>query len=99
MKKLAEAEITMNCQVVLCPGVNDGEELRRTVYDLIELYPYVNSIAVVPVGITKYRDNLPNLKIFDKESANKTIDQIHKIQEDLLKKVELQYLILLRYYL
>ncbi|WP_024621854.1 DUF512 domain-containing protein [Metaclostridioides mangenotii] len=94
MKKLAEAEITMNCQVVLCPGVNDGEELRRTVYDLIELYPYVNSIAVVPVGITKYRDNLPNLKIFDKESANKTIDQIHKIQEDLLKKVGTRFVFL-----
>ncbi|WP_027701489.1 DUF512 domain-containing protein [Metaclostridioides mangenotii] len=94
MKKLAEAEITMNCQVVLCPGVNDGEELRRTVYDLIELYPYVNSIAVVPVGITKYRDNLPNLEIFYKDSANKTIDQIHKIQEDLLEKVGTRFVFL-----
>jgi putative radical SAM enzyme (TIGR03279 family) len=94
MKKLAEAEITMNCQVVLCPGVNDGEELRRTVYDLIELYPYVNSIAVVPVGITKYRDNLPNLEIFDKNNANTTIDQIHKIQEDLLEKVGTRFVFL-----
>jgi len=94
MKKLAEAEITMNCQVVLCPGVNDGEELRRTVYDLIELYPYVNSIAVVPVGITKYRDNLPNLEIFDKDNANTTIDQIHKIQEDLLEKVGTRFVFL-----
>ncbi|GAA0231445.1 DUF512 domain-containing protein [Metaclostridioides mangenotii] len=94
MKKLAEAEITMNCQVVLCPGVNDGEELRRTVYDLIELYPYVNSIAVVPVGITKYRDNLPNLEIFYKYNAKTTIDQIHKIQEDLLEKVGTRFVFL-----
>lgn len=94
MKRLAEAEITMNCQVVLCPGINDGEELRRTVYDLIKLYPYVNSIAVVPVGVTRYRDNLPNLEIFDKERANSTINQIHKIQEELLEKFGTRFVFL-----
>jgi len=94
MKRLAEAEITMNCQVVLCPGINDGEELRRTVYDLIKLYPYVNSIAVVPVGVTRYRDNLPNLEIFDKERANSTIDQIHKIQKELLEKFGTRFVFL-----
>ncbi|MBU5306725.1 DUF512 domain-containing protein [Clostridioides mangenotii] len=94
MKRLAEAEITMNCQVVLCPGINDGEELRRTVYDLIKLYPYVNSIAVVPVGVTRYRDNLPNLEIFDKERANSTINQIHKIQEELLEKLGTRFVFL-----
>lgn len=94
MKRLAEAEITMNCQVVLCPGINDGEELRRTVYDLIKLYPYVNSIAVVPVGVTRYRDNLPNLEIFDNERANSTIDQIHKIQKELLEKFGTRFVFL-----
>lgn len=94
MKRLAEAEITMNCQVVLCPGINDGEELRRTIYDLIKLYPYVNSIAVVPVGVTRYRDNLPNLEIFDKERANSTINQIHKIQEELLEKFGTRFVFL-----
>ena len=54
----------MNCQIVLCPGYNDKEELERTVSDLTKLYPYVNSAAAVPVGITKHRDNLPTLEIF-----------------------------------
>ena len=53
MKRLADAKIQMNCQIVLCPGYNDKEELERTVSDLAKLYPYVNSAATVPVGITK----------------------------------------------
>ena len=64
MERLAEAQIQMNCQIVLCPGYNDKEELERTVSDLTKLYPYVNSAAAVPVGITKHREHLPNLEIF-----------------------------------
>ena len=58
MERLAEAQIQMNCQIVLCPGYNDKEELERTVSDLTKLYPYVNSAAAVPVGITKHREHL-----------------------------------------
>ena len=56
MERLAEAQIQMNCQIVLCPGYNDKKELERTVSDLAKLYPYVNSVAAVPVGITKHRE-------------------------------------------
>lgn len=87
MKRLADAHIEMNCQIVLCPGINDGEELERTIKDLAQLYPYVNSVAIVPVGITKHRNNLANLDIFDDKGASKTIEQIHEIQKKHLDKM------------
>ena len=62
MKRLADAGIEMNAQIVLCPGYNDKEELERTLDDLASLHPYVNSAAIVPVGITRYRDNLTKLR-------------------------------------
>lgn len=91
MKRLADAQIEMNCQIVLCPGYNDKEELDRTLSDLSALYPYVNSVAIVPVGITKYRDNLAKLDIFDCETANETIDQVHKLQEKYLKDLNTRF--------
>ena len=87
MERLAEAQIQMNCQIVLCPGYNDKEELTRTISDLEKLYPYVNSAAIVPVGITKHRSHLPNLEIFNEKLANETIDQIHELQKMYLEKV------------
>lgn len=87
MKRLADAQIQMNCQIVLCPGYNDKEELTRTINDLSNLYPYVNSAAIVPVGITKHRAHLPNLEIFSKKDANETIDQIDQIQNEYLNKI------------
>ena len=91
MKRLADAHIEMNCQIVLCPGYNDKEELDRTLNDLSSLYPYVNSVAIVPVGITKYRDNLAKLDIFNYESANETIDQVHALQEKYLKDLNTRF--------
>ena len=87
MKRLAEAGIQMNCQIVLCPGYNDKEELTRTISDLETLYPYVNSAAIVPVGITKHRGNLPDLEIFNEKTAGETIDQIHELQRYYLDKI------------
>ncbi|MGL5314879.1 MAG: DUF512 domain-containing protein [Peptostreptococcaceae bacterium] len=87
MERLAEAQIQMNCQIVLCPGYNDKEELTRTISDLEKLYPYVNSAAIVPVGITKHRGHLPNLDIFNEKTAGETIDQIHELQNMYLNKV------------
>ena len=52
IKKLSDAGITMNCQVVCCPGLNDGEQLLNTIHDLAAFYPQVSSVAVVPVGLT-----------------------------------------------
>jgi putative radical SAM enzyme (TIGR03279 family) len=86
IKKLAKAGIMINCQIVLCRNINDGTELDRTISDLSALYPEVNSISVVPVGLTKYREGLPDLIPHDKISASRTIEQVAEWQERLLKK-------------
>ncbi|MEA4825501.1 MAG: DUF512 domain-containing protein [Clostridium sp.] len=89
LKKLADAEININCQIVVCPGYNDGEEFTKTAEDLYRLYPYVNNVAAVPLGITKFRDknSLAKLKLFDKESASSEIDRIHSLQERYMKEI------------
>ena len=94
MQRLAEAQIQMNCQIVLCPGYNDKEELERTVSDLAKLYPYVNSAAAVPVGITKHRDHLPTLEIFNEQTASETIDQVEKLHEKYLKELGTRFIFL-----
>jgi putative radical SAM enzyme (TIGR03279 family) len=68
MRRMGDAGIRMNCQIVLCPGMNDGDELRRTLTDLTAI-DSVESIAVVPVGLTKFRAHLPLLTPFDRETA------------------------------
>jgi putative radical SAM enzyme (TIGR03279 family) len=62
MEELAAARITMHCQIVLCPGINDGSFLEQTVNDLAALYPFVASLAVVPLGLTRHRKGLPELR-------------------------------------
>ena len=94
MERLAEAQIQMNCQIVLCPGYNDKEELERTVSDLTKLYPYVNSAAAVPVGITKHREHLPNLEIFNEKTAGETIDQVDKLQKKYIKELGTRFIFL-----
>ncbi len=86
LKQFANAGISMNCQIVLCPDVNDGKELVRTLTDLGNLMPNIQSVAVVPVGLTKYRENLYPLKLFDKKTANETLDIIERFQADFLNK-------------
>ncbi len=87
MQRLAEAGIQMNCQIVLCPGYNDKEELTRTISDLSNLYPYVNSAAIVQVGITQHKSHLPNLDIINEKTAGDTIDQINELQKMYLEKL------------
>ena len=77
MNRFAEAGIQMNCQLVLCPGVNDGEELTRSLNDLAALYPAVQSVAAVPVGLTKYREGLYPMSPYTKEQA---ADVIHRME-------------------
>ena len=86
IRKFTSANITVNTQIVVCPGLNDGQELDRTIKDLTDLCPQLHSISVVPVGLTRYREGLPKLKPFDKETANKVIDQVEKWQNKLLNK-------------
>lgn len=86
LRQFAEAGISMNCQIVLCPDINDGAELERTLTDLGNLMPNIQSVAVVPVGLTKFRDGLYPLKLFDKDGAAKTLDLIEKFQREFLEK-------------
>lgn len=76
MRRFAGAGIVMNCQIVCCPGLNDGEELQRTMEELAELYPAVRSVSIVPVGLTKFREGLYPLSPFTPELAALTIDQV-----------------------
>lgn len=85
MKQLADADILIHSQIVLVPGYNDGEVLAQTVRELGNLYPSVQSIAVVPVGLTKYRGHLPDLRSFTSEEANKILEQGHTWQKAFFK--------------
>ena len=76
IKKFYDAGIMMNTQLVLCPGINDKEELSYSLAELAKFSPYVNSIAAVPVGLTKYRDNLEHLESYNKATAGEVIDII-----------------------
>jgi putative radical SAM enzyme (TIGR03279 family) len=87
MKKLHEARIEMKCQIVLIPGVNDGEHLERTLDDLAKFHPWVVSVAIVPVGITKHREHLPKLEIFDKAKTLEVFELMDKKQEEFLEKL------------
>lgn len=60
LRRFYDEGIEMSCQVVLCRGVNDGEELLRTMHDLAALHPYVESVSIVPAGMTKFREGLPS---------------------------------------
>ena len=87
IKKLYDAEIPMNAQVVACPGLNDGEELDRTISDLLRFAPVMSSMSVVPVGVTKFRDGLFPLRTYTAGEAGKVIDQIEHWQSVAMEKV------------
>ena len=86
MRRFAESGIVMNCQIVCCPGINDGEELIRSMRDLSALYPSVRSVSVVPVGLTKYREGLYHLEPFTPEHAAETIDLVTKFGDECIEK-------------
>ena len=87
MKRLAEAGIEMHCQIVLIPEVNNGEELNRTINDLYKLYPSVSNVAVVPIGVTRYREGLVQVKTFDKESSRKELERIMDFQKRFMEEI------------
>ncbi len=86
MKRFAEAGIGLNCQIVVCPGINDEEVLKNTIRDLLALGEAVESIAVVPVGITQYRENLYPLTPMSEENAKRTIEITNKFGEICIKE-------------
>ena len=83
---LAEAGISMCGQIVLCRGVNDGEELRRSITELSEYFPRLSSLAVVPAGLTKHRDGLYPLTDFTREEAREVIDLINGYGDEYKEK-------------
>lgn len=86
IEKLYEGHIEMNGQIVLCKGVNDGEELDRSIRDLVGYMPYMESLSVVPVGLTRYREGLYPLEPFEKEDAREVIAIIEKWQKVCFEK-------------
>lgn len=86
LKRLTSAGIELHCQVVLCPGVNDGVALQQTIEDLSALYPQVASLAVVPVGLTQYRKKLPELKKVTYQDATSCLELIHQYQRQFLAR-------------
>jgi putative radical SAM enzyme (TIGR03279 family) len=87
IQRLTDAGIMLHCQVVLIPGLNDGAHLERTITDLLAFHPSVASLAIVPVGLTKHRANLPELRPFTSEYARETIAHITPIQRKLKRNI------------
>lgn len=90
--KLYEAGLRMNGQIVLCKGVNDGKELEFSLKKLLEYHPVLESVSVVPVGLSKYRDGLYPLEPFNKEDACEVIDMIEKYQKKALEKSGMHFI-------
>ncbi|SHH93481.1 putative radical SAM enzyme, TIGR03279 family [Sporobacter termitidis DSM 10068] len=86
LSRFRDAGMTMHCQIVCCPGLNDGEHLERTMSDLAALHPAVKSVSVVPVGLTKFREGLCPLTPFDSARALQTVRQVEHTGEKCLKK-------------
>jgi len=88
LQRITESGISLNCQIVLCPGMNDKEVLERTISDLSSLGGNLCSIAVVPVGITKFRseNNLPEVSLFTRDSASDLLDLVNRWQKQFMKQ-------------
>ena len=86
MKRLYDGGITMNGQIVLCKGVNDGKELEYSIRELERYIPLLQSVSVVPVGLTKYREGLYPLSSFDKKDAEEVINIIEDAQKRIFEK-------------
>ena len=87
LKRLSENGLEFHCQVVCCPGFNDGAVLNRTIEDLASLYPASQSLAIVPVGLTKHRDGLTSLVRFNAETAARLIETVHGYQRRFLREL------------
>ncbi|MDE6889965.1 MAG: DUF512 domain-containing protein [Eubacterium sp.] len=86
MRRLYEAGIEMNGQIVLCKGVNDGEELERSIRELVEYVPHMRSVSVVPAGLTKFREGLYPLELFTRQEAQEVLRTVHRWQEQCMER-------------
>ncbi|MBF4691627.1 DUF512 domain-containing protein [Fusibacter ferrireducens] len=87
LEKLTSNGIVVNAQIVLCPGYNDGDELSRTLDDLITLGSNLQSVAIVPIGLTKHREGLIQMEGFNQSTSKQVIDRVHAFQERALEKI------------
>lgn len=87
LSRLKDNGLEFHCQIVLCPGVNDGTVLNKTIEDLASLWPASRSLAIVPVGLTKHREGLASLKGFDAESARRLLSEVSEYQKRFLKEL------------
>lgn len=90
--RLFQAGIEMNGQVVLCKGINDGEQLERTIRDLSGYLPHLKSVSVVPVGLSKYREGLHPLEPFNREDALGVLETVHRWQKKLYEQYGLHFI-------
>lgn len=84
LQRLCAGGIELHTQIVVCPGINDGDDLERTLADLRPLWPGLRSVAVVPVGLTGYRQRLPQLRPHTRAEAARVLDQVHVWQRRCL---------------
>ena len=91
VKKLVDGGITVNAQIVLCPGYNDGDALDKTLDDLIPFYPNLNSIAIVPIGLTRHREGLLPMEAFNPETAKDAIERVQAFQKHALKRLKTRF--------
>ena len=84
--RLAEAGIEMHTQLVICPGINDGAVLTKSIEDLAARHPQVKTIAVVPVGLTKHRGRLPQLRTYTREDAIAALEEVGRLEREYLKR-------------
>lgn len=94
LRKLAEAGLQFHLQIVLCPGINDGDVLRRSIDDMTALYPFAQSLAVVPVGLTRHREGLTPLRVFTRAEAEALIGEIESRQQTLEKTIGTRFVFL-----
>lgn len=94
LEALKKGGIEVKAQIVLCPGINDGPELEKTLEDLAGLHPDLSCVAVVPAGITKYRQGLYELGEYDRDSAAEVIKQVTRLQEKYLTELDTRFVFL-----
>ena len=92
LQRMADAGLKFHCQVVLCPGLNDGAVLHRTIVDLAKLFPAAQSLAIVPIGLTDYRRNLYPLRLFQKQEALDLITDLELMQAYYLRTIGTRFL-------
>lgn len=85
LRRLKDAGLHFHCQIVLCPGFNDGAVLEKTLRDLAALYPAAQSAALVPVGLTRFREHLAHVGPFDRKKARDVLDFAHAFQRNMLE--------------